>query len=306
MDTLVGGHFESANSLCDSLNYEFPGHPAATYARIACLYSHMIDREDTVGRGEFMALIDLCTTQCDQWKPTGQANRSELAFLKGSALAARGLILHHEGKTLSGLKSLISSKNQFDDAIEADPQFYDAYLGRGAYRYGLAQNASLVNWLPFIPSAKSGWRDLWLAVNQSAFSKYAALTSIVWFVLDDHNYSLADSICTVGLERFPGSRNFLWPRLSLLERQKDWANFEILARQILDQYLTLPDNNGYETTGLYWRLMRCADELNRPEDAALYAQAGIATFRTADAANRRQNKLNELKTRLAKGASLNK
>jgi hypothetical protein len=306
MDTLIGGNFAAAAAMCDTLAADFPASPAAVYAKAAVLYAHMIDREDTLGRAEFFVLTKQCIRDCDQGQRRPGANPAELAFLKGSALASQGLLLHHEGRTLAGLKSLISSKGEFDKAIAADPAFYDAYLGRGAYRYGVARNASLVSWLPFIPSAEAGWDDLWLAVYRSKFSRFSALTSIVWFVLDDQNYVLADSICNAGLARFPGSRNFLWPQLSLYERQQAWDKVMDIAHLILNQYLALPDNNGYETTGLYWRLMRCADALGRGDQAVDFARAGLVTFRTPDAARRRHTKLNDMQARLTQDPLQNK
>lgn len=117
-------------------------------------------------------------------------------------------------------------------------------------------------------------------------------------MLDDGNYTLADSICNAGLERFPGSRSFLWPRLSLLERQERWTEALDLGKDLLQKYLALPDNNGYETTGLYWKLMKLSDRLGHRSDAKFYARAGLDTYRTPDATNRRQNKLNDLRERL--------
>jgi hypothetical protein len=300
MDTLVGGYHAEAELLSQEILTRYSSHPGGYYAQAAVLYARMVDMEDSAGRADFMTLTARVIEACAAWHREDRGNPAEIAFLEGSARSLRGLLLQHEGKTLAGLRELIHAKGAFDDAIRRDSLFFDAYLGRGAYRYGVARNASLVSWLPFIPSAKSGWDDLWTAVQRSRFSRYSALTAIVWFALDDGNFPLADSICNVGLRRFPENRNFLFPRMAMEVKQKRWSEAETTAQDLLRQYLQLPANNGYETTGLYWRLMRLADEQGRGADACAFARAGLTTHRTPDATRRRQNKLADMQARLAR------
>jgi hypothetical protein len=301
MDTLMRGYYAAADSICDSIEAENPGHPVSQYARATVLYTHVFDFEDSTGYGKFMALTDACIGLAQQRKSSANGEaKAVLCYLRGSALSSRGLMLRHENNLLAGLKSLVESGSEFNDAIELNPRFYDAYLGRGAYRYAVASNASALRWLPFIPSKESGWRDLWLAVDSSKYSTFPALSAMVWFVLDEGNYALVDSICQAGLARFPDSRNFLWPLMSMQVRQKRWADVEVTAQALLKHFLNHPDNNGYDATGLYWRLMLCADELGQPEQAKAYAQAGLATYRTANATARRAEKLRAMQDRLNK------
>lgn len=306
MDTLVGGHHAAASEICAILEQQHPEHPGTLYARAAVLYAFMLDLEDTTGRGEFMNLTERCIRASGEWLKARRGLPSEMAFLRGSARSARGLLLHHEGKLLPGLRQLMGAKGDFDEAIEADPGFYDAYLGRGAYRYAVARNAKAIGWLPFMPRAEAGWRDLWDAVHRARFSRWSALSAIVWFAIEDNNFALADSICQAGLARFPGSRSFLFPALGLAVRREQWAEAEQLAQQLLGQYLQHPANNGYEAIGLYWRLMQCADRLGRPADAEAYARAGLEAHRTADVEERRRDRLGEMEQRLARAAEPNR
>jgi tetratricopeptide (TPR) repeat protein len=299
MDTLVGGHYPAAAVICDELAQQYGRHPAVFYARAALAYAHMIDFEDTVGRAAFLNQIDSTIFLCDAWQSHRNEPRAELCFLRGSALAAKGLLLNHEGNLLSGLRHLMSARAAFDEALETDSLFYDAYLGRGAYRYGAALHAGQFAWLPFIPSLESGWNGMWGAVEKSRFSKHSALTALVWFVLEQKRYTLADSICREELSRFPRSRSFLWPELSSAEHQRQWERADTTARELLDQYLKHPDNNGYETTGLYWKLSVIADTLGRPKDATTFARQALAAYRTPDAAAKRRGKLRDIARRLA-------
>jgi tetratricopeptide (TPR) repeat protein len=298
MDTLMGGHYAAADSIADQMQAAFPGHPAPFYARAAIHYAHIRDFEDSAGHAAFAQAVDSCLILCDKYEADPLSIRAEIAFVRGSALAVKGFLAKFDGHLLSGIKSVIRAKNAFDDAIAADPAMYDAYLGRGAYRYGVARYAKLITWLPMIPSAEEGWRDIWLAIENSKFSKYAAFSSIVWFLIEDKNYSLADSICKVSLARFPNSRTFLSPSLALAERQDHYAEAESLALNLVQQYSALPSTNGYELTGLYWRLMKLAHEQDSSEDAFLYAQKGLAVYRTPDIEKKRRTKIEEMRARI--------
>ena len=298
MDTLMVGDLAAAEQICDQIDADFPGHPAVIYGRACVLYSRATDLEDTTGRARFYELCDSCAALCEQMETAQLQDPATIAFLHGSALSAKALMLHREGATLRALRLLMSARGQFQTAIDANPRFYDAYLGRGAYRYGAATNASLLSWLPWIPSAESGWKDMWLAVDSSRFSKYSALSALVWFVIKNRDYALADSICDAGLARFPECRNFLWPRLALNMKQKRWAKAKETAQDLLTQYLKHPQNNGYDVTGLYATLMTCADSLHHPDQAVAYAHAGIAAFRTPDVTSRRKEKLRLMEERI--------
>ncbi len=303
MDTLMGGFYHAADSICERIEVQSPNHPAAFYARATVIYTHIFDFEDTTGLGRFTLLTNRCSKLADQLKSSRPQERAILCYLRGSALAAQGLMFRHEKKLLRGLRLLLSVRAEFEEAIKLDSKFFDAYLGRGAYRHAVATNASLLSWLPIIPGREEGWKDLWLAVDSSRFSRYPALSAIVWYVIDERDFALADSICQAGLHRFPNSRNFLWPLLSVQVKRKHWAAAESTATALLTQFLTHPDNNGYDAIGLYHRLMICADSLGRPKDAERYAKACLETYRTREVAERRKDKLMDVEKRLRHGTS---
>ncbi|MDD5087828.1 MAG: hypothetical protein PHI18_03395 [bacterium] len=298
MDTLMGGNYAAAESLCVGLETAHPGHPAGSYARATVCYTRMIDMEDTLGRAEFFALSDECLSRCDDFEKQQREGGVVLDYLRGSAYSTQGLLHLHEGNILNGIRLLMSARNLFDAVIEAQPEFDDAYLGRGAYRVSVARYASMLKWLPVVPDEQSGWDDLWRAVERSRFSRYSALSAMVWFAIEDRNLTLADSICALGLARFPDSRGFLWPKMALEVRQERWEDADATAARLLAQYLEHPFNNGYETIGLYWRRMVCADHLGHSDDAAQFARAGLATYRTPDVERRRRDKLREMNERV--------
>jgi hypothetical protein len=298
MDTLMGGNYQAADSICAKIAFDNSEHPAALYAESVVLYSRMIDSEDSTGRGRYLALADSCIILCDKWYKVDANSAAWPAYLKGSALSSQGILLIRGGERLAGLRKLLSAKREFDAAIEADSLLYDAYLGRGMYRCAVVQNASILGGLPFMPDLQSGLADLRLAADSAHWSRWAALNALAWFELEEGNYSFVDSVCRLGLARFPESRAFLWPLLAMHVRQNQWQQTDETASRLLNLYLAASDNNGYEATTLYWRRMVCADSLGRAEDAVNFAKAGLAVPRTADVEQRRREKVEAMQKRL--------
>ncbi len=297
-DTLVAGYYSSADSICRQIEIDNPGHPVYLYARATVIYTGMVDFEDSLGLESFYEFTDSCVKSTAQRIRLGGRSDWVLHYLCGSANAARGLTLARNGQRLAGLRALMQAKEYFARCIELNPGFGDAYVGRGAYRYAVATNAGMFAGLPFIPSRKAGLEDLWRGVRDSQFSKYQALTALVWFCLDDKDYRLADSICHIGLERFPNARSFLWPLLALRKSQERWTEVEQVARLLLAQYLMLPRNTGYDTINLYLTLTEAADALKRPHDAAKYASEGLNTYATDQTKERRKLQIRQLKSRV--------
>lgn len=298
-DTLIGGHYAAAESICAQIAVQAPDSPEELYARISVIYARMTDFEDSSGQGLFEQLISQCIVHCTDHIERQQTPEPLTYYLRGASLAAQGLWLNHSGAKVQGIKKLMKAKGDFDRCIRLDPTFYDAYLGRGAYRYAVASHASLLGWLPFIPSKSDGWEDMWIAVHKSNFSKWSALSSLVWFVIDDKNYDLADSICSVALERFPGSRTFLGSRLSLEKRRENWPDAYATALVLEQNFAGLDSTNGYELIGLRHTLMQLANLLGRPAEAKEWAFKGSTTPCTAEVALRRANKLADFENLLS-------
>jgi tetratricopeptide (TPR) repeat protein len=304
MDTLLTGSYAAADSISGGICRDYAGHPAALYARQTVLHARLIDSEDTVGWGELFVLADSCARRCEEWRDAGREEPFLLSYLRGSALSSAGLLLLRSGKLLPGLQRLLLARQEFDAAIEQNPRFYDAYLGRGTYRCAVAQNASVLGVLPFVPDLDGGLHDLELAFDSSRWSRWVALNALGWLVLKDGNYARADSLCEIGLARFPGSRAFLQLKLSVQVQQNHWAESERVGLRLLSEHLTDPQSNGYETTTLYWRLMVCADSLGRPDDAAEYARLGLAVRRSPDVEQRRKGKVAAMRERLSRVSAM--
>jgi len=298
-DTLMGHHYAAADSLCLDMEVQFSDHAAVPYARASVIYAQLCDLEDTLGTGKLESEVERCLALCDEWEADApDSAAAEREFLVGSAYSLSGLTRHRQGKVVDGISRLMTSRRHFDRAIKLDPEFYDAYVGRGAYRYAAASNLGILRWLPGVPTKRAGWADLKLGLDSSEFSSYSAMSAMVWLAIGEENWVTVDSMTSAGLSRFPNSRTFLMPKLAREKRTAQWAAARETALKLLDSYLNLKVQNGYEVIGLYRSLMDCSDMLGDSAAAEDYARLGLSAAATPYALERRAATLAAMRERL--------
>lgn len=298
-DTLLGHHYAAAGLMITDMRQQYGDHPGVAYAEASFFYAQITDYEDTLGTARLEREVEECLIECEAWKERApDSAAAEREYLIGAAYSVSGLNRHRQGKVVDGIRRLMTSRKHFDRAIKLDAEFYDAYVGRGAYRYAAAQNLRMFRWLPGVPTKRQGWEDLNIGLEKSKFSRFAALSAMVWLVLEEENYTLADSMVKAGLARYPNSRTFWMPKLALEKKTNDWQAARETALILLNQFQQLEFNNGYEVIGLYRTLMDCSDMLGDSTSALTYARAGLTTAATPYALERRKDTLATLRARL--------
>lgn len=291
-DTLIGAHYDAAWQIHDELRRKSPDGPTTLFARATILYTAMVDFEDTTGEAEFLHCCNLIDRSCQEQERTESKDEAVwLDFLRGSTLAMQAFHVGRRGQIWPALKWLTKSRSLFAQVLEKNPAFYDAYLGRGAYRWGVAKRAGILGGGPFIPSRDDAFADLRLAIDSSVFSRHAAASSLVWFLMEDEKYGKAESLILHELERFPGARPFLWPLISLRYKTGKFRECIALSEELVRQYEVSPRNNGYDVVGLYKRMADAAEHLDDDEAVVRYCQAGLAVSLTEDAFQRRKQDL---------------
>lgn len=299
MDALVAGDYDRAHALCDSLTARHGDHPAALLARVCVLGTYHVDFIGApMDDAAFSALVTAAVDNAAALPGATPQERAEREFLRGGALFARAIVAAADGKFLPAFSYVMDAREAFDAAIEQQPDFYDAYVGRGAFRYAMALYLSDFNFMGILVSEETARADLLRAADSSRFSRAPAAIALAWLAMNGDDFTMADSLCAAGLQRYPGARSFLWPQFFSAMKQQRWAAAESGGLQLLEQYRQLPADNGYEVTGLYRHLMNFADAQGRTDDAREYARLGLAASRSDDVERRRKQILNELRQRL--------
>jgi hypothetical protein len=280
LDTLCRGDYVAANNMVAQIESNSPGSAIAMLARACARGFRAVDITGGSVNVNVLDLLDSCADAASEMKDDPSQDQAEVSLIRGAALFARGLILCRQGKVLTGVPAVIRARSEFGNAIELNPQLYDAYLGRGAFRYIKVIFLGSIDPFHVMSSEQDARTDLMLAATNGKAGRWLAMDALAWLAPRQHQLDLADSLCTVGLARFPHTRTFLWPLLFLQEARGQWADLEKTALEMLEQYKQIPDDHGFEQIHLYGYLMTAADNLNRPQDAVAYAQAGLDVTRT--------------------------
>lgn len=105
----------------------------------------------------------------------------------------------------------LSSISAFEDCLENDPNFYEAWIAIGTYEYWKSRKTEMLSWIPFITDKKQfGIEKLNLAKDSSFYNKHIAIHSLIWIYIDQNKYQEAIELATQVLKKNPKSRIYKW------------------------------------------------------------------------------------------------
>lgn len=114
-----------------------------------------------------------------------------------------------EGDYLSALTEGVYSLNYFNDCLASDPEFYDAYVALGSYKYWKSEYGKSLLWIPFVEDERDeGVALLKKAIDKKSYHSYMAVHSLAWVYLLSDRDSLAVDLVSRVLEEYPGNRVF--------------------------------------------------------------------------------------------------
>jgi predicted Zn-dependent protease len=113
------------------------------------------------------------------------------------------------GDWLSALGTGITSVNIFEEILQREPDFHDALIAVGTYKYWKSRKMEFLNWLPFVSDERDeGIILLEKSVSNGSYNTYLAANSLVWIFIDKGEYTKAIKISETALNKYPGSRIF--------------------------------------------------------------------------------------------------
>lgn len=115
------------------------------------------------------------------------------------------------GSWLQAISTGINSISLFEDILESDSSFHDAYIAIGTFKYWKSDKTEFLNWLPFIDDEKDlGIKLLSIAVKNSSYNFHLAVNSLIWIYIDRQRYGDAIELAEKALNKYPESRIFRW------------------------------------------------------------------------------------------------
>jgi len=197
-------------------------HPAPWFYRATVFSYRMTDEESFRWEGAFLADLDSAGVRIQRLRAAKSRRVPDctLRFLEGSIQAWRA---YHAGRRESwppALQAGLSASRTWEALLKDCPGWADLELGIGNLRFWTSVKLRRLNWLPFIEDRRGeGLAMVERARRLGRFSPWLPAANLCWIYLELGRPDSTLSICRQALERFPGSRLFLFPQAEALEAQ---------------------------------------------------------------------------------------
>lgn len=127
---------------------------------------------------------------------------------------ARGYNAYYEavkGSWLNALSKGLNAVSAFEQCLELDSDFHEAWIAIGTYEYWKSRKTEFLSWLPFMSDNRnSGIEKLRHSIDSAVYNNHIAIHSLIWIYIDQKDYSAALELSKSASEKFPASRVFKW------------------------------------------------------------------------------------------------
>jgi hypothetical protein len=215
IDLILKQEYDRADSLFRDVVNRYPRHPMGYLYQAAVMQSYAIDMDVPVERKKFDSLLER-----GREASAGLDSLWNEYFL-GTADGYEAYERVEHGDWFGGIRKGMSSASKFEEVIEQDSLFYDAYVGIGTYYYWRSRKTAFLQWLPLIKDDRElGITMLVVGAERSEYNRFTAMSALVSIALDDEDYTRAEEWSRCGLRFYPENRVFLWGLATALDRQK--------------------------------------------------------------------------------------
>jgi tetratricopeptide (TPR) repeat protein len=218
IDLILKQEYVEADSLFSNVINHYPDHPAGFLYRAAVMQAYTIDFDVPIEREKFDSLLE-----CGRNAASRMSSPWREYFI-GTANGYEAYERIESGDWLSGIRKSMASVSEFEELVEKDSLFYDAYVGIGTYYYWSSRKTAFLRWLPFISDNRElGIRMLKVGAERSEYNRFAAISALISIFLDDEKYQQAEDWSRRGLNSYPENRVFSWGLATALDRQKHFS-----------------------------------------------------------------------------------
>lgn len=214
INLLINQDYQSSIEVFTSLKHLDPNLPLGNIYLAAVEISSGYDYAVPYNDKKINSLLNEALLQCKMLPENDINTKYYLALCYGYQAYFQALSDNYLKAASLGLKSI----NLFEEIVEENPKFYEAYTAIGTFKYWKSKKTEFINWLPFFDDEKDqGVSDLELASQFSLFSKNMADFSLVWIYIDQNKLEQALDLMNSVLEIYPNSRLFLAAKARIVE-----------------------------------------------------------------------------------------
>jgi hypothetical protein len=240
IDLILNQEYNRADSLFNVVIIRYPDHPAGFLYKDAVLQAYAMDFDVPVERQKFDSLLELGRKKAQRIESPWRE------YFLGTADGYEAYEKVERGDWFGGVRKGMASASWFEDIIEKDSSFYDAYVGVGAYYYWSSRKTAFIRWLPFIKDYREqGIGMLVTGAELSEYNRFAAISALVSIYLDAEEYKKVEEWSRYGLKFYPKNRVFLWGLATALDRQKCFRDAVVAYDCLLENILNVHAPNTY-------------------------------------------------------------
>jgi tetratricopeptide (TPR) repeat protein len=254
INLVLNDRFKEGILLFEDLQRTYPNHPAPHFFKAAAYQSWMSFFRLNRFQVEFEENIELAIDKGH--KLLKRENNPWLSFYVGAAYGYRAFNQFRKHKWLRAYSDAKEGVDNFQEALEGDPNLFDVYLGLGSYYYWRTAKSSFLRLITFwIPDKRElGLRQLEFSFEHGSYASEQAGYNLVAAYFDYGQYEKAMHTLDRILEKkkTPGISD-LYYRGRLLIKFERWPEAESIFREILESLDTHePVSTGYKAECMYW------------------------------------------------------
>jgi tetratricopeptide (TPR) repeat protein len=232
IDLIMKQEYDAADQLFGKTAAIYPQHPVGYLYQAAVMQAIAIDFDVPIDQNRFDSLLTLGRKYAESFSCPWRE------CFSGTADGYEAYERVERGNWVGGITTGIKSVNRFEEILEKDSSFYDAYVGIGTYDYWSSRKTSFIRWLPLVSdNRQKGITLLKLAAERAEYNRFAAISALVSIFIDAEKYEDVLEWSRIGLKSYPQNRLFLWGIATAYDRVKNYSAaiqaYDTLFRNIL-------------------------------------------------------------------------
>ncbi|MFC1539687.1 tetratricopeptide repeat protein [Candidatus Latescibacterota bacterium] len=291
-DFILSGNYDLAENAADSLISAQPDEPIGPLLKASVLQYECIDYEDFSREEDFYRLLD--TTEKNAEKQMN-LDRNDLwaRYFLCASYGLRGARASITGQFVYGVIKGRSGAMGMRDIIIDDPDFYDAYLLFGSYRFWKSVVIGSVTWFPFIEDESTvGISEVKKSIEYGVLTGPLSNTVLIEMYLS-YNPELAVDLAEEMLELYPSCRLFSW---QLGEAYKRLGSYDDAERIFSGIALSMKDDKRDDGSGelrSWWKLAVLANSVGKTEECLYYCNKIIDLGERESVFKRQRERINK-------------
>ncbi|MBW2064847.1 MAG: hypothetical protein JRJ03_07895 [Deltaproteobacteria bacterium] len=254
IDLIFNERYEESLSIFDRVQKMYPGHPAPYFFKAASYQDWMSNYRNKRFMKELEQNIRLAIE-------TGNAlleGRDDpwAYFYIGAAYGYRAFNRFRENDWIGAYVAGRKGIEKLKEALEKDPNIYDAYLGLGSYNYWRTAKSKFLRIIAFWMKDKRelGLRQIEFSVKYGLYARNQASYNLMAAYYDYGRYEKASEVLEGIIERKERpSISDLYYRGRLFIKFERWSEAESIFKKLLERLDGQPFTSvGYQVECKYW------------------------------------------------------